>query len=72
MIVRNRLRYIRLSLHKDQDEFARMLDVNPWYVKRWEEQKIQPSLEMFCKIKDRLKKYLPDISLDDLIEYDAP
>lgn len=70
MPVHNRLKYWRHQLKiEEQLEFARLLDVNPWYIERWEEQKIQPSLETFCKIRDRLKRLLPEISLDDLIDY---
>lgn len=71
MAIRNRIRYWRHKLNiQEQLEFAQVVDVNPFFVERWEQQKIQPSLETFCKIRDRLKRLAPEITLDDLIEYD--
>jgi DNA-binding transcriptional regulator YiaG len=70
-VIRNRLKFWREQLGiKRQYEFACMLMINQHHLNRWEQQKSQPSLETLCKLREKLKRYFPDITLDDLIEYD--
>lgn len=70
MPIKNRVRYWRHKMGiEDLAAFALVIDHAPWLLERWEEQKIQPSLEALCRIKIRLKKHFPDITLDELIDY---
>ncbi|MGQ9558147.1 MAG: hypothetical protein ACUVTU_09360 [Desulfurispora sp.] len=70
MTIKNRLRYWRVHLGiEDIHNFAELIDMNPWFVQQWEEQRFQPSLEAFCRIRERLRKLLPQITLDDLLDY---
>ena len=72
MQLHNKIRYWRLQTGiQDLKEFAEIIGFSAWIVERWEEQKIQPTLEALCRIKERLLIYHPGISLDDLVDFMA-
>lgn len=68
MGVRNKLLQIRLSLgYKKQSDFAAYLGVSQSQYCRYENNKEQPSIEIFYKIAKKL-----NMKIDDLIESDEP
>jgi len=70
MPLRNRIKYWRLETGiQDLKDFADIIGFSTWAVERWEEQKIQPTLEALCRIKERLLPCYPEIALEDLIDY---
>lgn len=70
MAVKNRLKQIRHRLEIDtKKEFAEILKVTPSQVSLWESQKQQPNLETLIRLWQELRIYLPDLNLQDLLEY---
>ena len=70
MPIKNRIRHWRLQLGVwNVQEFADIIGFSTWAVERWEGQKVQPTLEAVCRIKERLLPYYPEITLDDLVDY---
>lgn len=73
MPLHNKIRYWRLQTGiRDLKEFAVLIGFSVWIVERWEEQQMQPTLEALCQVKERLLTYHPGITLEDLIDYNAP
>lgn len=70
MPLKNRIRYWRLETGiQDIMDFAEIIGFSPWILERWEEQKIQPTLEALCQIKERLLPCHPQLTLEDLVDY---
>lgn len=70
MPLHNKIRYWRLQTGiQDLGDFAEIIGFSFWIVERWEQQKIQPTLEALCRIKERLLPCHPEITLDDLVDY---
>jgi len=70
MPLKNRIRYWRRqSGVQDYKQFTDITGFSAWIVEKWEEQKIQPTLEALCRIKEKLLPYCPGITLEDLIDY---
>lgn len=70
MPLKNRIRHWRLETGiQDLKDFADIIGFSTWVVERWEEQKIQPTLEALCRIKERLLPCHPEITLEALIDY---
>lgn len=64
MVVKNKLLQIRLSLgYKKQSDFAEFLGIARSQYCRYENNKEQPSIEIFYKIAQKL-----NMKIDDLIE----
>lgn len=56
--------------YKFQKDFAEFLGVSRFSINQWENQKKQPNVETLCMIFEKLKKELPDLHMEDLIEYE--
>lgn len=70
MAVRNRLKSMRHRLEIDrQTDFAELLGVSPFSLNQWEQQKKQPNTETLCRIYFRLKEKIPDLHMEELIDY---
>ncbi len=70
MPIKNRVRYWRMQMGiHDLIKFAEIVNCSTWLLERWEEQKTQPTLESLCKLRERLKPFLPGLTLDDLVDY---
>lgn len=54
---------------QDINEFADIIGFSAWMVERWEGQKTQPTLEALCRVREKLMTYYPEITLEDLIDY---
>ncbi|MBN1058597.1 helix-turn-helix transcriptional regulator [Clostridium botulinum] len=66
MSVKNKLLEIRLSLgYKKQKDFAEYLEINKSQYNKYENNKEQPSIEVFYKISKKLNK-----KIDEIIEYE--
>lgn len=69
-MLKNRIKYWRHMLQFDKiNEFADFLGFNKYTVYRWESQDNQPTLETLCYIREKIKTKIPEIKLDDLIEF---
>jgi hypothetical protein len=70
MPLKNRVKYWRLqSGLLEYKQFTEITGFSAWIVEKWEEQKIQPTLEALCRVKEKLLPYCPQITLEDLIDY---
>ncbi len=70
MPIKNRIRHWRQELgYEDCIQFAGIIGFSAWMVERWEEQRIQPTLEALCKVRERLLPHCHGLKLEDLIDY---
>lgn len=70
MPVKNRLKEIRHELYIDtQKEFAELVGVTRQQINLWENQKTQPAIETLVKLWLRLQQKIPEINLQDLLDY---
>lgn len=70
-MIRNRLKYWRHQLLFDtQTQYAEFLEFPQPRVSKWERQEEQPTTESLVIVWLKLKKRLPNINLQDLIEYE--
>lgn len=64
MPIRNKLLEIRLKMgYKKQKDFAEFLDINRSQYNKYENNKEQPSIDVFYKISQKV-----EIKIDELIE----
>lgn len=61
MPLKNRLKSFRHKMEMNQVEFASFLGVNQSHYNKWENQKLQPTLEMALKISEKLKCTVNDL-----------
>lgn len=49
-------------------DFANIIGFNYTLVSRWLNHRTEPDIDSLIKIRDILRQYYPDVTLDDLIE----
>ncbi len=60
-MIKNNLKSWRFKKEMNQIEFASFLGVNQSHYNRWENQKLQPTLEMALQISEKLNCSVNDI-----------
>ncbi|CVK18430.1 helix-turn-helix transcriptional regulator [Sporomusa sphaeroides] len=60
-MLKNKLKTWRHKYEMNQIEFASFLGVNQSHYNRWENQKLQPTLEMALRISEKLKCTVNDL-----------
>lgn len=65
MTVKNKLKQYREKTNLSQSKFAMLLDINPGQYNRWENQKVQPTIESAWEICKKLNITLSDLFYDE-------
>lgn len=64
----NNLKHYRHKMEMNKSEFAAFLGVSLSQYSRWENQKIQPSVDTLIMIRDKLRAHFPNLTLDNLVK----
>lgn len=68
--MKNRLKHWRHKYEMERKEFAEFLEVNYFHYIKWENQKLQPSVESLQMLRNKLREKFPQLTIDDLLEWE--